>query len=483
MSIRPNRRRSLAALTAVGVASVGLTLAPTAPAHAATSAAVKTGTASWSFSTWLGSSQTGAPAPYQDASVAPYSVTDGVGSWGAASGMVQADGSATLKLDGTGVNFAKTSGAWIKLAGLEVELDAAGNGVVSAEVSYGLSTDGSPGNRTYDDSEGTVRRAATRVDVIDLAGNSAADRTATGAAVNWTDLDGTYAADFIDFIDGDADATPAIPKFTYATQIATMDTPSPFSLAVQTATPAVTVTTTGASASGAQFKVDGVDFLNASAAGGQGVYVGLAPSGGLPDVSSPAGMASFSAVAALAAPDGPPWNGPGNVLGADGSFSVTLDAPASKLDKTKNYSIYTWQAHSHASDHLDTVSAVTIDWNAVFPPEQETPKQDTPKPAPGAGVIAVDVTKAPTTKKKGSATVKVTGGTTTPIGHVIATYKAGARNGKQVVSEKLYTLAADGTVTITLPKSAKGKRTLKVYYVADVDHKDSVTKVKVKVKK
>ena len=44
MSIRPNRRRSLAALTAVGVASVGLTLAPTAPAQAAPSQVVKNGT-------------------------------------------------------------------------------------------------------------------------------------------------------------------------------------------------------------------------------------------------------------------------------------------------------------------------------------------------------------------------------------------------------------------------------------------------------
>lgn len=126
----------------------------------------------------------------------------------------------------------------------------------------------------------------------------------------------------------------------------------------------VDVTTTSASfEDGLALDVDGTGFTGTDEnPGDDGVYVGLAPAGGLPDVSSPAGMDNFAAAA---------WVPASGVV--DGAFSTSLSAPTDALDPAEDYAVYTWRAHSHSTTSQDTETPVEIDWTQLEEPGGPAP--------------------------------------------------------------------------------------------------------------
>ena len=217
------------------------------------------------------------------------------------------------------------------------------------------------------------------------------------------------------------------------------------------ATPQVTVTTTATSpTTGVTLRVQGTGFTAMTNPGDMGVYVGLAPAGGLPDVSSQSQMDSFAAAA---------WVNPAQMPG--GSFTVSITAPPERLDPTKSYSVYTWQAHTHSNNTQDTETPVTINWAALVAPSS----------------VTATISKKPKPGKKGKLAIAVSGGVT-PTGSVTVEL---ARKGTQK-TKKLTASLVNGAVELTLPKLKVGKWTLTTTYAGDSRHQGSMTTTKVKVK-
>jgi len=108
-------RTLLAALLTALLVVGGLSIAPIA-ASAATGD-IQGGSLTWGTSTYLASANFGRPNPNAAAYTAPasFNVASRLSTWGAATGTIAADGSATLDFDGTSVNFAGTGGGWLKL--------------------------------------------------------------------------------------------------------------------------------------------------------------------------------------------------------------------------------------------------------------------------------------------------------------------------------------------------------------------------------
>jgi len=126
----------------------------------------------------------------------------------------------------------------------------------------------------------------------------------------------------------------------------------PINFGQLTNAPAVTAVVTKHNVvDGVSIDVSGAHFVGSTNPGDNGVYVGLAPTGGLPDVSNPEGMAAFADVDYL----------PGAAL-ASGIFTRTLTVSADKLTPGTSYAVYTWQAHSHSNTSQDTVTPVTLSW-------------------------------------------------------------------------------------------------------------------------
>jgi len=196
--------------------------------------------------------------------------------------------------------------------------------------------------------------------------------------------------------------------------------------------------------------VGGTGFRGVTNPGDDGVYVGLAPSGGLPEVDDLGDQSSFAVATWVAA----------DTL-EDGTFVVSLTAPVSKLDRTKRYSVYTWQAHRHSNTTQDTETPVNIAWSQLRAPSSTTAK----------------LAKAPTPKAAGKVTVKVVGGGKKAAGKVTLTLKKGAKNlrkGKKSLRK--------GATTWALPKLAKGRYQVVVAYAGSPSHAASRATVKFRVK-
>lgn len=104
-----------------------------------------------------------------------------------------------------------------------------------------------------------------------------------------------------------------------------------------------------------------------------GVYVGIAESGGLPDVSSQESQSQFAQSAFV----------PSASITAN-AFTKALTVPTNKLDKTKSYSIYTWQAHTHNTTAQDTETPLVFNRALLSQPTAPIVKKApvlTPKPA------------------------------------------------------------------------------------------------------
>lgn len=537
----PLRRRAGALLATAGLAAAGLVALAVPSATAAVTGEPDEGTLSWGISTYINSAQGGRPNPYPVGYGAPASFDAGTrtSSWSEPSGELALDGSLDLTYSGTSVNYAPTSGSWLKIAAPEVDIDSDGNGTMSALVSYGMAAGGNP--VPYDDSPGTVVRAAQRITVMTLTGNTAADGAVDEDGAGWTGLDGAWAPAFIDFLDGDV-ASSVAPWPYHVTFTGAADRLAlPITLDVERAEPALTYTTGSAGyGDGLTLNVSGDGFRGVTNVGppaDNGVYVGLAQGSVLPDVSSMAGMSAFVATQ---------WVTKDQIV--DGAFSTVLSAPTAKLDPTKSYSIFTWQAHSHSNPTQDTVTPVTIDWSALQPkasavttggatgtaygatavvtaavPGKGTvtlsglgDAQKVTLAAPGtasftvpAGLAAgsytatfaysgggdytgaqatkqfvvskaatktdVVVKPKPTARKAGKATV------TGPAGAKVAVV---VKHGRKTVRKATVTLGATGTGTVRLAKAPKGGSfVVMATYAGDANHAASSDKATYRVKK
>lgn len=466
MSIRPTRRRSFAALTAVGVAAAGLALVPGAPASATPAPLSLQWEISQQFDDHLSTHVLGGGASEDADGVITF--PRGEGTYDAATGVasVAYEGS----VEGAFV-MATTTYYKVTVADPVVSVDAAGNGLISAIVSawnaagMGSEEASTAPTRvvvtTFDAATSDWTRAegvATLSDTPHWAGVLPADSaqaTELGIGAGKPVGGGSFAPSFL------GQLTPGVRAHFYASadnqpkKVAASFTAS----APVADAPAVTASPV-TTAAGVEIAVSGENFLNSDISGGAGVYVGLAPAGGMPTASSAAeGMAKFAAATYLPTAALP-----------EGSFAVSLSTTADKLDPRQKYAVYTWQAHAHASRHLDTETPVSIDWTKLGYPVATT--------------ATVTVTKKPTSRKKGTVAIAVPGGKYAATGQVSVVYKGGKLKGRKVKLVRTLTLGADGTVTVRLPKSAKGKRTLTVTYLGDLVHRASATTiVKVKVKK
>ncbi|GAA2525369.1 hypothetical protein GCM10010407_14340 [Rarobacter incanus] len=95
--------------------------------------------------------------------------------------------------------------------------------------------------------------------------------------------------------------------------------------------------------------VTGANFNPVTNGGDDGIYVGVAPAGGLPDVSSQTGMANFAGAAWVRAKEI-----------TDGAFTASVPLSLDDLDPKLAYSIYTWQAHTHSNTSQDTETALNL---------------------------------------------------------------------------------------------------------------------------
>lgn len=219
--------------------------------------------------------------------------------------------------------------------------------------------------------------------------------------------------------------------------------PATFTAQVELAVPApaVEVTTTGTSyADGLDLSVAGSHFTGVTNPGDDGVYVGLAEAGALPDTSQ-MNLDLFAAAA---------WV-PASAI-TDGSFVTALNAPTDELDRSLDYSVYTWQAHTHSNTGQDTETPVTIDWSALQP--QRSP-----------ATVAATWAKKPTRTAGGKVTVKVTGAGTAPTGKVVVRLvKQGA------VKKTLTKTLRKGTAPVALPRLTAGPWQVRIRYLGSASY-------------
>jgi hypothetical protein len=462
LSRRGARRVAVAAVSLVGAS---LALLPAAPSQAVVTGTVTSGAVQWKISDYLASDTFGRPTPLPSAYLAPasFDTTARSSTWGGGSATSLAtDGSAVTAFQGTSVNYTTTSGGWLRLKGVKVNVDSSGNGMLTAEVSYGTSAN------AYDPASVPVRGPES-INVMVLSGNTSAKFSSTPAQATWAGLTGSWSPDLLDFVDGDSAATPAIPAWSHASAFnvasGAVRAPAPVTFTLDRVTPSVAVTTTKTDpTTGVTLAVTGDGFRGVTQStpppADNGVYVGLAPAGTMPDVSSMAGMAAFAASSYIPA-----------AAMTSGAISASLTAPPEKLDPTKSYAIYTWQAHTHSNTSQDTQTPVTIDWAALVKPATPAAKQ--------ASAVLASFNKAPKANKKADFAVSVSGGSVTPTGTVTVTLVRKGTSKTTSVSSAL----VGGAALFQLPKFKPGKWTLTTTYSGDSGLNASQTTTTVKIKK
>lgn len=463
-----HRRRGGRTAATAAVALVGATMAmlPTSAAQAAV-ATTSNATLSWGFSTYandFGVTTAGSVSPISptpttssfDGGQQSYTKAQGF-TLGGGTGSIDSAGSGTIDFAGsvTYSPFAQygtlvADKSTVTFADFQLQVLSATEGVLKADVSYHKPSSNLPATE--------VTVATFDIASLNVSGNTF---QLTTAAPDWTNavpMD-KYAAGYRDswpapLVDAlrtqvEASQDPSVYFFRTGNSAAN-DNKAPKALRVTAGPPAVTATVTALSpTAGVSIRTDGVGFTGVTNPGDDGVYVGLAPSGGLPATGSMADQGKFLAadwVTAAAMPAG--------------TFSRTLTAPAAKLDPTKKYSIYTWQAHAHSNATQDTETPVTINWEAF--------KTASP-------VAATWKTKPKVEGKKSKLDVSVGPGATGEV--TVTLVKKGAKKAKKVQGTLV-----DGAVQLQLPKLTKGRWTITVAYSGDVRHLASQTTTTVKVK-
>jgi len=226
--------------------------------------------------------------------------------------------------------------------------------------------------------------------------------------------------------------------------------------------PSVTATVAG-TATGAVVTVRGAEFSAVTNPGDAGVYVGIAPAGGLPDVSTPAAQSNFLTA---------DWVTPARLT--DGTFTSTLTVDASTVDRTKAYAVYTWQAHSHSNTSQDTQTPIDLVGAlpaVVVPEEPGDPSGTGTSPVvtgPAAAVVptlAVRLSKKKVSAKvraKKRAKVKVT--VKAPaVKKVTGKVKVVLRK-KGSKAKRLTAKVRNGRATLRVPKLARGRYSVTVKY-------------------
>jgi hypothetical protein len=404
------------ALVATAVTTLGLA----SPASAADPAAGPT--LSWGVS------------PYLATKFASHTTSDGAGEdangivFGGGEGVADpVAGTFSLDYDGTVTYDYGVAGVSVTFSDPSVELHEAGDGVVTADVSWtGPSGSGTAHVPVTRFDEATWDDAALQA-TPDWAGVIPADSPAAAAA-------GIPAGKPVNGESWSPELLTALPSDVKAFFYSSGSNPASDALkapaaftAESTGGPAV-VATTAYAAKAVTVDVSGTGFSAVTEPGDMGIYVGLAPSGGLPDTDSQEDMDKFA---------DSEWVTPAQM--PDGSWSVTLDPATSDLDFGADYSIYTWQAHTHSNPSQDTETPVDLDWSKL----QTATK------------LKLDLAKAPTTKKGGTLAVdagKATGKVTVAL-----------TRGKKAGLKKTATLE-NGRVNVALPKLAKGTWTATVAY-------------------
>jgi Htaa protein len=458
----PHRRRAGALLATAGLAAAGL-VALTGPADAAvpTLATAASGSFDWKVSTTF------------DTSFATHELTGtteteaGVVSFPATWSTVDpATGEGTVQYDGAVKGSFVVGGAtqyWVKLEDPAVTVDAAGEGQITAEVSaWNVAGMGSPEASTTParvvvttfDAAGTWSTKSIAA-TPDWAGVLPADSPQADALAipDGQPVDGkSFAATFLGQI------TSGVRARFYASGSVTdaNKAPAPFTASYADVAKTVTTSTTYA-AQQATIKVDGTGFIPADKPGDNGVYVGLAPAGGLPDVTSQAAMSAFAASQ---------WV-PASAI-RNSAFSTTLTVAGSKLDKTKSYAVYTWRAHARSSASQDSQTAVTFDWAQLTAP---------PAPAKGTTTVTAKVTKKPTTKKGGTLKVSLTSTGAAPTGKVtVKLTRTGAKAVNRAAAIK------SGKAVMKLPRLKAGTWKATIAYAGTDTLEGSTKTVKLTVK-
>lgn len=373
--------RRVAAVAALSLASAGLVGVAAQPASAADDA-----TFTWSFSDYLSRqvNMVGFTSHVASGGATNSGAADVVFSGGEGTGSLES-GDLHLTYDGT-VTY--TWHADITFANPEVIVEG-GNGRIVADIAWAVPETGS--------AEDVV------LTTFDPATATLADGSFT-ATPRWADAGSSWAPEFLTAL---PDSVDAYFKATGSSNDA-RKAPATFtsaSSAESAAGPAVALATSYAEKS-VLVDVDGTGFTAVTNPGDAGVYVALAEAGDFPETDD------FEDQEKVADAE---WVTPAQM--ADGTFSVTLNPENQYLDPSKQYAVYTWQAHAHSNPSQDTETPVTIDWSKVG---SASSLKVTSKPGKllvangtAAGKLTVKLTKgkvsksAKATMTNGKATVKL----------------------------------------------------------------------------
>lgn len=472
MSMLTRGRSRFAALGTAGALAVSALVLTAPAAQAAETGEIESGSLVWGLSDYLTTPAMGSITALPSGYVAPASYDGGtkLSTFEVESVSIETDGSAVIAFDGASLKYAPTGNRWLKFEDPIVDVDAAGNGELTALVSYGPGVGSYPAS-SYDPSVAAYR-GPTRTPVVDLVGNTSAAVSTSTDVSTWTGLAGTWAPELVTFLTGDAAADPVIPGLSYRSQLTNDEgrAPKPLNLTVDRVAPAVVATVTKFDKNYLDLSVSGTGFSPDSGVQrvSDGIYIGVAPAGGILGLGgggAEEGMAQFA--------------GSDHVAGTsivDGAFARPLAVETAKLTKGRAYSLYTWSAHGNpvAGDSQLTETPLTIDWSVLTPP---TPPV---KPVKVAPKVAIKVAKAPTTRRAGRTVVTVRGSKGAASGKV----RVQVLKGKKVVRGLgVKTLRKNGKVAVVLPKRARGTYRVKVTYTGNKVYKKAVKAKAFKVRK
>ncbi|GAA2243995.1 hypothetical protein GCM10010401_16420 [Rarobacter faecitabidus] len=340
---------------AIVLAAIGL-----APAAQAATVEISGGTLQWSVSNQVVQHLS---ARTVAGSALIKNATAGVVAFGNATGTVDdASGEATIQYSGSytaGFVYGGSTLYSVTITDPVVEVEADGSGNLSATVS----SDVAPAHQS---SQGLPTAPTAGVKIVEFTGaavavaNGIASFTATPKFENVLVPGSQEASDLglaAEHPYGGQSFRPeflkAIAKGIRAHFLATAD-PAVGQAANEKKRPTIIVgagpvLTTGVTLAegGATLDVKGTGFRAVTNQGDAGVYLGVAPAGGLPDVSSPAGMANFVTAAYIPAV-------PSSVV------TKSISIPAGDIQPLVCYSLYSWQAHSHSNTSQDVELPVSL---------------------------------------------------------------------------------------------------------------------------
>lgn len=441
---RPERVRRLAVgVLSTAIATAGLTVA-SAPAQAAET--VTAPSLTWKVSDYI-ANPTGQFADHTVSGGATetdrvVTFPDGVYAYDSETGATSIKYAGTFKAAGQGGSYSVT------FADPTVTLDAAGEGTISADVSWAIGITQAAGPTrltvtTFDAEPADWAVAGGLTKTPNWAGvlqpgtpeSAAAGITNPARPVNGE----SFAPEFITFLNAQ------IKAFFYSTGTNptsdALKAPAPFTAQAPIATVAAEATSSSDSVSVA---VTGEGYSAAA----PGIYVGVAESG-LTDLTNATTFA------------GTIWsNSPGNPAFAvqeDGTFAATLSLTAeviAGLDKNKSYSVYTFKAHGQnvTDPSQNAETPVAIDFSG-FPKKQSAVAASAASSTFGAGSV-VTVTVPTVGKHLPTGTVTLSGA------------------GTQTAT------LAGGTATVRLPKTlAAGTTTLSAAYTGDANYGSSTATV------